>query len=161
MQLQPSIHIRTINSFKTALIDHPNNNHSSIQPPSSNTDHAKTKIKSHGALIYLQKSPNMKNHRLIQREMDATKFSSFPSSSAPNGKPRVLQFFFICFLLDFLRPNIFKNKLNIALKSLRFFLNFFKALGIIKNVSLGLGQQNLLTFPYPVHCSHIFIVFIY
>ena len=44
------------------------------------------------------------------------------------------------------------------IKSLRFFLNFFKALGIIKNVSLALGQQNLLTFPYPDHCSHIFII---
>ena len=46
------------------------------------------------------------------------------------------------------------------LKSLRFFLNFFKALGIIKNVSLALGQQNLLTFPYPVHCSRIIIIFL-
>ena len=40
-------------------------------------------------------------------------------------------------------------------------MNFFKALGIIKNVSLALGQQHLLTFPYPVHCSRIFIIFFY
>ena len=103
----------------------------------------------------------MKKHRLIQRELAATKFSSFPSSSAPNEEPRVLQFFFFCFLLDFLRPNIFKNYFNISLKSLQFFLTFFKALGIIKNVSLALGQQNLLTFPYPVHCSRIFIIFLF
>ena len=38
-------------------------------------------------------------------------------------------------------------------------MNLFKALGIIKNVSLALGQHNLLTFPYPVHCSCIFIIF--
>ena len=30
---------------------------------------------------------------------------------------------------------------------------------MIKNVSLALGQQNLLTFPYPIHCSRIFIIF--
>ena len=58
-----------------------------------------------------------------------------------------------------MRPNIFETLFNITLKSLRFLLNFFEALGIIKNVSLALGQQNLLTFPYPVHCSHIFIIF--
>ena len=61
-------------------------------------------------------------------------------------------------MLDFLRPNIFKNYFNISLKSLRFLFNIFKDLVIIKNVSLGLGQQNLLTFPYPVHCSRIFII---
>ena len=44
---------------------------------------------------------------------------------------------------------------------MKFFLNFFKALGIIKNVSLALGKQNLLTFPYPIHCSRIFIFFIH
>ena len=62
-------------------------------------------------------------------------------------------------MIEFLRSDIFKNLFNIVLKFLRFFLNFCKDLGIIKNISFALGPQNLLTFPYPVHCSRIFIVF--
>ena len=132
MKFQPSIHIRTINSFQTALIDHPNNNHLSIQPHSSNTDHAKTKIKNHDALIYLQKSPTMKNNRLIQRKLATTKFSSFPNSSAPNGEPRVLQFFFFCFMLDFLRPNIFKINSILHLSPCGFSLIFLKPWDLLK-----------------------------
>ena len=64
-------------------------------------------------------------------------------------------------MLEFLSPDIFKSLFNISLKSLWFFLNCFKALGIIKNVSLAFGPQNLLTFPYPVHCSRIFIILFY
>ena len=58
-----------------------------------------------------------------------------------------------------MRLDIFKTLFNISLKSLGFLLNLFKALGIIKNASLALGPQNLLTFPYLVHCSRIFIIF--
>ena len=102
----------------------------------------------------------MKNHRFIQRNW---LLQNFLPSSAVQGRLENLGFFdfFFCLLLEFLRPDIFKNLFNIALNYLRFFLNFFKALGIIKNVSLALGPQNLLTFPYPVHCSHIFIIFFY
>ena len=38
---------------------------------------------------------------LKKKELAATKFSSFPSNSAPNREPRVLQFFFLLFSARF------------------------------------------------------------